>query len=153
LSTPVTSCTPRGVAICQLVMSFLMSFAVPLASSTDSVVWPRPEAFAMWVTLLDFVGELVLVLGEVLNPVLRPLVQPGLGAARVTAVVAVADDVQRRPVDPDAVLAGLEAGLPGLEDEIGLARRDLLLACTGGRSCAPRAAGPGSGSRPGRASR
>jgi hypothetical protein len=47
LSTPVVSCTPRGVAICQFVTSLRMSVGVPALVSTDSVVWPRPEAFAM----------------------------------------------------------------------------------------------------------
>jgi len=52
LSTPVTSCTPRGVANWKAVTSFLMAFGVPLESSTDSVVHPRPDSLLVVLTSL-----------------------------------------------------------------------------------------------------
>src|SRR5690349_90134 len=91
LSRPVTSWMARGICQEAAVMSLTIAFSVPALLSTLNVVQPRPFSFAM-----SLLPDLVEMGGEIVDPV---------GRARVPDRfrVALADEVDRRPLQVDAV--------------------------------------------------
>jgi hypothetical protein len=115
LSTPVVSCTPRGVASSKLVKSLMMARTVPPLSSTDSVVIPKPDCFAIGLSLLYLFGQLGLIFCKILNPKLAPGVHP-LPAGRVSTPITIPHHIKLGSIQN---VMPLETLLPWVELENG----------------------------------